>query len=409
LLLGLCLALGAKVASAEIWNDSEVFIERRFDQSGAVGAVPAGDGAFAFEAAARNNFTAQSQSLQLPAGSLRGTIGPSEFQLRGSHYVFEERFSNAGDIAARHVGGTYTWSISGGNSGGVVSPSLTVAQADPLDVTPQIVGGTWRNGRLLVEAANPRFSIAAWQSPPSNSQIEFGLYREGGAGGLATSPSAIQITWSAQPVGAVFQARLSYRTVLNETSVAVPSGGTLRSRYGRSATVRFQIEVVESLTPPVEIPGVQISNAVCVKWTGQTGKTYQVQRSTDLQTWTNFGASVAGTESVQTVFDELTGQRQFYRVVTSASPPASGLTILEALYGAGTTFSDVKSYVTAAISNGTVTMTVGNHTLGGDPAAGQVKSLFVRYQTSTGIYEITVSEMRTLQLPNPNATQVPQS
>jgi hypothetical protein len=208
------------------------------------------------------------------------------------------------------------------------------------------------------------------------------------------------------PVGAIFDAYLSYRTVLSDTTVPIPSGGTLRSRYGRAATLYFQIEVVESLTTPTEAPGLQITNAVCVKWLSEAGKIYQVQRSTDLQSWTNFGAAVTGAGGTLRVFDELTDTRQFYRVVISTPPPISSLTILEAIYGAGSTFSDVKTYVTSAISDGTVNMEVGNHTLGGDPAPGQYKALYVRYQTSGGTYELTVNEGETLQLPNLNAVPV---
>jgi hypothetical protein len=407
LLMGACLWLtGYSFIHAANWNDSDIFIERRFTQTSDAAPVPASGGAFALRASAANKFSSQTQSLQLPLGSWRSSLMSGDFQLRGAHYVFEDLLSSTSEISARYAAGTFSWSISGSNSGGNVSPSLTVVQASPLDVTPQITSGTWRNGRLLVLASAPQFNIAPWSSPPTNSQIEFELWRSGGAGGQATSAGTTQITWSAQPVGAIFDAYLSYRTVLNDTTVSIPSGGTLRSRYGRAATLYFQIEVVDSLTQPVEVPVAQITNAVCVKWVSQTGKSYQVQRSTDLQTWTNFGGLITGTGATLVTYDELTGVRQFYRVVISTLPGASSLSILEALYGAGTTLSDVKSYITSAISNGTVTLTVGNSTLGGDPAPGQYKSLYVRYQTSAGTYEMTVNEGQTLQLPNPNAVQV---
>lgn len=78
----------------------------------------------------------------------------------------------------------------------------------------------------------------------------------------------------------------------------------------------------------------------------------------------------------------------------------SGLVILEATYGANGTTADVKSYVSAKNLNNTVNMTASSSNLGGDPIFGQVKTLYVRYQDSTGHYETSVQEGGTLILPN---------
>ncbi|HEX8371650.1 MAG TPA: hypothetical protein VF585_02625, partial [Chthoniobacterales bacterium] len=72
-------------------------------------------------------------------------------------------------------------------------------------------------------------------------------------------------------------------------------------------------------TPPSIISDLSILQAVALQWPTQTGKTYQVQSSSELTTWENFGATISGDGSVKTVYD-IPGQatKKFYRVqVTS--------------------------------------------------------------------------------------------
>lgn len=78
----------------------------------------------------------------------------------------------------------------------------------------------------------------------------------------------------------------------------------------------------------------------------------------------------------------------------------AGLKILEATYGAAGNFVDVKSYVAAKVAGDAVTMSVNNSNLGGDPVFGSVKTLYVKFLDTTGLYQISVQEGGTLVLPN---------
>ena len=51
-------------------------------------------------------------------------------------------------------------------------------------------------------------------------------------------------------------------------------------------------------------------------------------------------------------------------------------------------------------------MTVGNHTLGGDPILGASKALYIRYQNASGEYEATIQEGDSLRIPDFNHTQL---
>lgn len=53
--------------------------------------------------------------------------------------------------------------------------------------------------------------------------------------------------------------------------------------------------------------------AVKVSWPSTTGQDYQVQSSTDLSTWTNFGGVISGNDSIKAVYDTMT-DKKFYKV-----------------------------------------------------------------------------------------------
>ena len=56
------------------------------------------------------------------------------------------------------------------------------------------------------------------------------------------------------------------------------------------------------------------SNA-SVSWPSVTGRTYQVQKSTDLATWTNLGASESGDGSTKSKVDPITTTKSFFKVI----------------------------------------------------------------------------------------------
>ena len=309
----------------------------------------------------------------------------------GAHHVFWQGAGLLSDITTEFPSGIYTWSISGSNSNGTVSPSVMATSDAPPTFQPEILNGTWHNGRLRVLASDPRFQITQWANAPAGSRIEFELWGSGGAGGSTMGSSTTEVAWSPQPVGSIFSAFLSYRVIQNEGQATTSDGVVIKSRFGQAVTLYFEIEVVDSIGPVEEVPTVQISTAIQLRWQSQLSKTYQVQGAEDMSSWENVGDVLQGTGQEISFFAPIVTSQKFYRVIVT-SGAASSLTILEATYGANDTFSDVASYIEAEIENNTVVLQVGNHTLGGDPIFGEPKTLYVRYRNESGEYEATISE-----------------
>jgi len=84
----------------------------------------------------------------------------------------------------------------------------------------------------------------------------------------------------------------------------------------------------------------------------------------------------------------------------------SGLKVIQARYGAGAMFVGVTSVIAANISGPSASMSVSNSAFGGDPAPGQVKTLWVTYQNSTGRYVVSAGEGTTLTFPTVTALRV---
>ncbi|MEQ1934163.1 MAG: hypothetical protein ABL962_09850 [Fimbriimonadaceae bacterium] len=402
------IALLPILTASAAWNDSDLFVESVYRQIDNTGSVIDSVTPYAFRASVKDTYSLQVQQLVLPNNAGHAENPVTTFLRTGAHHVFFFGAPSVVDLSAKFPVGNYQWSISGGNSGGALTPAMQVTVSSPPSAQPQIVGGVWANGRLKVLASDPRFQITPWQSPPSGSNIEFELWRAGGAGGSAMSPGTTVVSWSPQPVGAIFDAFLSLRTPLSEIDTPKPTGGLFHSRAGIAATLYFQIEVVESLETSQPFPFVEINPAVQLRWLSALGRTYQVQWSENLQQWTNLGASLAGTGSYLTFTDpQGSAPRKFYQVLESVTVAPTNLVILEARYGAGGVESDVRTYINQNIVSNTVNMNVGNSTLGGDPVPGQVKALYIRYENTAGQFQTTIQEGGTLKIPDATHQPVP--
>jgi hypothetical protein len=401
----LMLAAISPVAFADAWNDSDIFVEAVYRQSVPNVSTLDATTPVALRASVRNTFSDQTQSLVLPVASSFPVNPVSSFQRIGAHHVFWQGAGSYAALSQEFSSGIYSWMISGSNSGGTVSPALTSSPFTSAGFQPQIVNGSWNNGRLRLLASDPRFQIAAWTGAPVGARIEFELWRSGGAGGSSMGASTTTVSWLPQPAGSIFSAYLSFRVPDAQTQVTTPSGGLFNSRFGRASTLYFEIEMVSSLSPPEEVPTVAISSAIKLSWMSQTTKTYQVQYSSNLQAWQNTGAVLQGTGQTMTFFDSTVTGNQFYRVLVTAGV-ASGLNVIETSYGANSTYRDVRSYVVSKIVNDTVNMQVSNSTLGGDPAPGTVKYLYIKYQNQSGTYEANLREGTTLRIPDATHTKL---
>ena len=76
----------------------------------------------------------------------------------------------------------------------------------------------------------------------------------------------------------------------------------------------------------------------------------------------------------------------------------TGSIVLVAKYGADGRYNDVTATIQRAINKGERSIQVGNHTMGGDPIFGTVKSLNITLSTPTGSVQRTVREGGTLHL-----------
>lgn len=401
----LFLLLFTSSAFGDAWNDSDIFIESVFRQADNTGSFSDPTFPYAFRASARNTFSDQQQTLTLPVGSTYSPNPATAFQRIGAHYVFQQGGASFSDVTTLFEYGSYIWAISGSNSNGTVDPSISVSSTAPPSFQPQIVNGTWHNGRLRLLASDPRFQIEPWTSAPSSSRIEFELWRDGGAGGSSMGSGTTEISWLPQPVGSIFSASLSFRVIENEIQTTTPDDIPFNARSGQAVTLYFEIEMVDSLGPVEEVPTVSISQAIKLQWMSQLTKTYQVQFSDDLEIWDNVGSVIQGTGQEVEFFDSTSSPKKFYRVVVT-SGAASNLVVIEALYGANDTFNDVRSYIEENMLDNIVEMTVGNHTLGGDPIFGVSKTLYIRYQNASGEYEATLQKGETLRIPDSSHTQL---
>jgi hypothetical protein len=87
---------------------------------------------------------------------------------------------------------------------------------------------------------------------------------------------------------------------------------------------------------------------------------------------------------------------------TSRSAPVSlgrGVIIMEAMYGAESTWRDVKAQLQAQASNGRIDFRVGNHNMGGDPIFGKRKQLRVKYVAGGRIQQKEWQEGDRVNLP----------
>ena len=80
-------------------------------------------------------------------------------------------------------------------------------------------------------------------------------------------------------------------------------------------------------------------------------------------------------------------------------PPSGNLVFLEATYGAEDSYTNVMSILEQNIVGNSISLVIGNHTMGGDPIFGVVKELRVRYLIGETEYQMSFPEGETLSLP----------
>ncbi len=140
------------------------------------------------------------------------------------------------------------------------------------------------------------------------------------------------------------------------------------------------------------------------RWPSVPGKSYQVQTSSNMVNWEDLGPPVKASTTTTGIIDTVNNSTtRFYQALPLLDP----LTILIANFGAIGIYRDVRSDLTAAIRDGVISFFfVSDLNVDGDPLPFEPKTLYVRYQTPSGIYEVTLDEHDLLSIPNPNHTKL---
>lgn len=111
-------------------------------------------------------------------------------------------------------------------------------------------------------------------------------------------------------------------------------------------------------------------------------------------------------------YDVRVPENQWLRIPESGAvaavpvPAASNLRVVRAQYGQGARVNDVTSLLANRVSGDRLTMNADNASLGGDPAVGADKQLYVIYEWNGQQYEVRAKEGARLDLPSSSATLV---
>jgi photosystem II stability/assembly factor-like uncharacterized protein len=135
-----------------------------------------------------------------------------------------------------------------------------------------------------------------------------------------------------------------------------------------------------------------VSTRVQINWFAEDKLKFQVLRSTDLISWNNFGGEITGGGFDTAISFIPTDSQGFFKIVRS------GDNVINARYGADTTFVDVTGYVSNLQKTSPAGFVVSNGSLGGDPLFGKVKNLEVTIAKADGIYLYIAREGSLLDL-----------
>ena len=185
---------GGSSGRSPIWNDTDLFHVKSHTQQDGGGAQFR---SYDFLLKSRENFSSQTQSLSLPFGASSSEVFNSEFTEEGAHYVFEERFSQSWLLDSSYPSGFYDWTIGTGDLSNRVEHTVYVSGGSyPFDV-PEIIGGNWSGGSLVLDSSNPVIQISPWFGSDSNDRLEYGFWSPTGASGASASASSssLNLDW----------------------------------------------------------------------------------------------------------------------------------------------------------------------------------------------------------------------
>ena len=411
-----------------VWNEGYFLVEQRYVQTNAGSVSPESTTNTALRFTIRK--TAPTQTAVITRTNVGGgviTVDPiGTGTLVGAHYNKLFFFSGFGALTNAFPPGRYALGLLRSYSDGTqvrLQPSYDFDGTESLpNQAPVITNGVWTNGAILLTNTTLQIEWQPWLGPNSNSAIAIEITRRGGggAGGGIRSAYNSPITWSGLATNAVYDCELQFMNVVSKQSLTDPKQGDGQEfRVVQATTTRFTVVTGSSTNsntptnPPVtDTNGVtkrlvsehrpfnpamwrdETNNRMYLAWFAEDRLKYRVQSATDLGStnWSNFGGEMTGGGFDTTIYFTPTNQQAFYRIVRS------GDHVIEAKYGADTSYRDVTSFVSSLHQSSTNGFAVRNSALGGDPIFGKVKTLFVTITKADGIYEYSAREGSTLDL-----------
>lgn len=173
--------------------------------------------------------------------------------------------------------------------------------------------------REALESSNTGFSTLWWTyTPQSNGTVV--ISTTGSDTTTDTSDDKFLSVWTGDSLATL-------------TSLGRVQGETPTASFTATAGTAYQIaightglgntrNIVLILSGPASagnpgVPEIEISNAVRIRWPSVTGRTYQLRSSSDLQNWTNIGATIPGDGTVKEIFRPVAAKSEFFRIFSN--------------------------------------------------------------------------------------------
>lgn len=429
----LALAIATSSSAFAVWNEGYFMIEKAYIQTNGSTIEPLNNQNTRLRLTIRNTAPTQTSVITYTNSSGQTSIlNPvADGQLVGAHYNLLFGFPSFLDLKTTFPSGNYNLSLTRTYSDGTVvslNPAYVFGGFDYTPtVAPQLTGGTWSNGVLQFTNRVMNISWVPWTNAmDSNSGISIEITKRGGggAGGGIRSVYNSPIVWSNLSSNSIYDAELQFMNLEMKTSLSDSKQGEGQEfRLYHVTTTKFAFRTgvdgtnsgggtVNTNTNITTVPNttnaktflygytnqfspifyIGASNKYHIAWFAEDKLKYQVQESTNLAGWINFRGQMTGGGFTTEISWDPTNSRAFYRLVRS------GEYIIEAKYGADSTFRDVTGTVTTLKQNFNGTFTVSNSNMGGDPIFGKVKTLYVTIAKADGVYLYTAREGTTINL-----------
>jgi hypothetical protein len=274
-----------------------------------------------------------------PTGSVTQIGGSGYCSLEGGVGALKKNFAVASPATYAKIveigsGGSIT-TYAGGNAGFADGPRLSAGFQAPTDITADGAGNLFVSDATCIRKINASGQVTTLAGSGEYGNLD-------GTGNIAQFKLLAGLC--VDSTGNVYVCDLYNHKIFKITAASINPGadvdndGIPDSQEGSSTPYVVGIddrnvdtdgdgfvnanEFIAGTSPldkkslfTVNSATVDSSGLINITWPSAVGKFYQVQISSDLKIWTNFGALLAGTGSTMSLKDAIsTAQKRFYRV-----------------------------------------------------------------------------------------------